>query len=119
MATAQELINRAANDLRILRLGQTLQSQDNTRITDAYAEVYATLKKDGLATWAYANEVPDELVPHVSALVADNCLSTYAVSQDLYQRIKNQVGVNGEIARREIRKLVTPDFVSQDDPTDY
>lgn len=120
MATAAEIRNRAGNDLGLLRLNQSLQAQDSTRITSAYAEVYAALKKEGLATWAYAGAVPDELVPHVVAMVANNCLNTYGVSADRYTRIKAAAGTkDDEIARAAIRRLATPDYSSQDDATDY
>jgi hypothetical protein len=119
MATKAEVRDRAANDLGILRLGQSLQDQDKTRIESAYSEVYAALKKDGIATWASTGAVPDELVPHVAALVAHNCLNTYPASPERYQRIMNAAGMNGAIAKREIRKMVAPDYASPDLPTDY
>lgn len=115
MATGAEIRDRAASDLGRLALGQSLAAQDATRITAGYAEVYAALKKEGLATWAYASEVPDELVPYVVALVADNCLNTYGVSPERFARIKAVV----QTAMREIRRLTATDYVSQDDPTDF
>ena len=115
MATKAQVRDRAAADLGILRLNQSLQSQDTTRIEAAYDEVYAQLKKDGLAVWASTAAVPDEITPHMAALVADNCLGTYGVSPERFQRIKSaSLG-----AKREIRALVAPDYVSQDEATDY
>ena len=120
MATIAEVRDRAANDLGILRLNQTLQAQDSTRITAAYNEVYAALKKDGLATWTSTGDIPTDLVPHVAALVADNCLSTYSVSVDRYTRIKNMVGPDdGNKSKRALRKLVTPDYVSMENDPGY
>jgi hypothetical protein len=115
MATKAEVRNRAANDLGLLRLNQDLQAQDVTRIESGYDEIYAQLKKEGLATWATTAEVPDELVPHVVALVADNCLSTYGVSVERFNRIKT----SSIPAMREIRRLNAPHYPSQDEPTDY
>lgn len=119
MATAAEIRDRAANDLGLLRLGQSLQAQDATRIADGYTEIYAQLKKDGLATWASTAEVPDELVPHVVALVCMNCMNTYGVSQERALRILSASGPSGMTAKREIRKLTANHFPSQDEPTDY
>ena len=115
MATTAEVIDRAANDLGLLRLGQTLQSQDNTRISAAYDEVYAMLVNEGLAIWASTADVPDALVPHVAALMADNCINTYGVSKERFQRIKTA----SVPAMREIRKLTAPDFISQDSGAGY
>lgn len=115
MATLAEVRDRAANDLGILALNQTLQSQDSTRITSAYNEVYAQLKKDGLANWTSTGSVPAEFVPYVANLVADNCLSTYGVSVDRYTRIKNEVSRS----MREIRKLAAPDYPSMSEANDF
>ena len=115
MATKAELRDRAANDLGLLRLGQSLQAQDVTRIESGFDEVYADLKTDGLNVWASTGSCPAELTPHVAALIADNCLNTYGVSPERYQRIKNASGN----AKREIRRLITPEHESVDEPTDY
>ena len=114
-STKANVRDRAANDLGILQLGQSLQSQDSTRIEQAYDEVYAELKKDGYATWAATGSVPDELTQHVVALVAFNCVGAYGVSPARYQRI---VGA-AALAKPEIRKLTTPDFESLLQPVDY
>lgn len=108
MATKAEVRDRAATDLGILRLGQALQSQDVTRIENAYAEVHAMLVDEGLAVWAYASEVPDAIVQPVVSLIADNCLNTYGVSEIRYQRIKLEA--SGAMAK--IRKFVEPDNVT-------
>ena len=121
MATKNEIRDRAAQDLGILRINQSLQAQDDTRIQSAFDEVYADLRKDGLATWPSTGSSPDEITPHVVALVADNCLNTYSVSNDRYIRIKNAAGPlgKGEVAKAEIRRLITTDFVSFDNATDF
>lgn len=115
MATKAELRDRAATELGLLRLGQSLQAQDTTRIESAFDEVYGDLKTEGMNTWASTASCAAELVPHVAALIADNCLNTYSVSMERYQRIKAASG----IAKREIRRLITPEFESVDDPTNY
>lgn len=115
MATKAQLRDRAANELGLLPVGQTLATQHQTRIESAYDEVYAQLKTLGLNTWASDASCADELVPHLTALIADNCLNTYPVSPDRYSRIK----VSASVAMREIRALVQPEHESIDDPTDY
>jgi len=119
MATKAEVRNQALELLGVLRLGQSAQSQDATTIETAYDEIYADLKKDGLATWASTAEVPAELVPHVVHLVALSRANRYGISNDRYQRILLEAGENGWKSKREIRRLVTPDYESLDEPTDY
>lgn len=115
MATKAEIRDRAASELGILRLGQSLQAQDDSRITAGYEEVYAFLVKEGLATWAATGDVPDSVTPYVVALTAKNCLGTYGVSELRYGRIV----ADAVTAMREIRAIISPDYVSQDEPKDY
>lgn len=120
MATKAEIRDRVANDLGILPLNQSLQDEHVTRIETGYDEVYARLRKGGLAKWASDASVPDELTPYVITLVADNCLATYAVSTETYQRIKLDAGLNGETAMDKIRELITTDYdLPEDEPTDF
>lgn len=115
MATKAEVRNRAAENLGILPVGQTLASEHQTRIDAAYDEVYDDLKVDGLATWAEANEVPDELVPYVATLVAFTCTETYPISPARYNRVVNKAAT----AKREIRRIITPKYESLENATDY
>lgn len=116
----QQVRNRAGSDyLGILRLGQTLQPQDDDRISDAYNEVYEQLKKDGLATWASTASVPAAIVPHMVVLVAQQCQGTYSISQPRQLHILRDAGLNGENAKDEIRKIASQDFASQDEPVDF
>jgi len=115
VSTKAETRDRVANDLGLLRLGQSLQYQDQARIESGYDEVHADLKTEGLATWPLAGEVPTNLVPHVVALVVLNCADTYGVSQERMQRIL----LKATTAKREINKIISPDYESLEDPTDY
>lgn len=116
MATQAEIRDRAANDLGILRLGQSLSAENATRIEEGYAEVYAMLVDQGLAVWAIANEVPDAIVQPVVSLVAENCLNTYGVSDVRYQRIK----LEASQAEKKIRIFVENDEVlPQSEPENF
>lgn len=118
--TKAEIRDRAATDLGRLGLNRSLQDQDKVRIESGYDEVYAQLRKDGLATWPSTGSTPDEIVPHLIALVADNCLNTYGVSIERYNRIKAAAGFeDGDIAKKAIRKLVSQDYVSQVGADDF
>ena len=118
-STTAEVIDRAANDLGVLRLGQALQSQDQTRMNSAYAEVYDQLKDEGLAIMTSTADVPDKLVPWIVALVALNASETYGVSDQRMTRILSKTGPTGDRALREIRKIVTPPWESLEEPRDY
>lgn len=119
MATLAEVKKRALQLLAVTRINQGSQSQDDTRIDTAYTEVYASLKKEGLATWAVAGTIPDEISPHLAGLMALNAADEYGISNTRYQRLILSYGQNGSLALREIRNLTTPDFESLEEPADY
>jgi hypothetical protein len=115
MALKAAIRNYAANELGLLPVGQTLASHHATRIDFGYDVIYAQLKALGLNIWASDGECPDAIVPFVVSLVANNCLDTYPVSPERYQRIKNSAAT----AEANIKLFVTPEYESIDEPTDY
>jgi len=113
--TKSEIRDLAANELGVLPLNGSLQSQDATRIETAYNVVYAKLKSSGDATWASTGSVPDAIVDNVVSLVAASCANTYGVSDSRYIRIKT----DATIAEKEIRKYTANNYVSQSEAKDY
>lgn len=119
MATKAEVKNRTLQLLGVLRLGQSAQHQDSTRMETAYQEVYAQLKELSLATWAVAGTIPNSITMWLVALMAHNAIDEYGVSDSRYQRIMRLAGVNGENAKKEIKLLTNPAFESLDEPDDF
>lgn len=117
--TAAEIRDRAGEELGIKQIGQSMQSQDAARLNDAYEEVYARLKHEGLATWAVAGSVPDEVAQYVIYMTAHNAIVTFGISDSRASRILAHTGGNDDLALREIRKYIAPAYVSQDEPVDY
>jgi hypothetical protein len=113
--TLTELYNRTAEMLGRKRLGQDMDNALLLRITAAYNEGYEDLKDDQLVTWAAAGAVPNAIGPHLAALMAFNCTASIHVSNELYQRIVNA----RNIAKREIRRLVTPKYQTVDDAENF
>jgi hypothetical protein len=115
MATVAQVIDRTGNELGLLRLNQSLQAQDATRIEAAYNEVYAMLRTKGYTPWSIDGVIPAELVAPVVALMADNCLGTYSVSNDRFQRIK----LESVPAVRKIGELIDSNYYSSEEPEDF
>tara|TARA_R110002094_G_scaffold157781_2_gene144037 strand:+ start:4400 stop:4753 length:354 start_codon:yes stop_codon:yes gene_type:complete len=117
MSTITQVRNRAAGMLGRYRSGQAINNQLKLDLDQAYAEVYADLKNDRLSIWSSAanTEIPDDVTPWVAALMAFNATDIYGVSEERFGRIV----AKRNIAKREIRRVVTPDFESLDDQTDY
>lgn len=110
-----EIRNRALEELGVIQVGTSPQDQDKVRVEEYYDQVYDILKDDGLNIWASTANCPDKLCPHMIALVAERGLNTYSTSNERYLRITNMANV----ARREIPKMVQPEYEGLDDPTDY
>lgn len=110
MASKAEIRQRVGEDLSLVMIGGTLESQDSTRIDATYAEVYERLKEEGLATWASTAEVPDAIVPYYILMMEEKLLVTYSVPEARYQRIMNGAGPDGEMAKLKLARLITPDY---------
>jgi hypothetical protein len=114
-----DVVQRVGEDLAVTPIGQALQSQDEARITAAFLEIYERLKKKGLATWAYTAEVPTELVPSLSLMIAEKLLISYSVPELRYNRIKAEAGPNGRSAELALAELIDNAYESVNDVTDY
>jgi len=115
MATKAEAKNRALELLFVKTLGQSAQSQDFDHIEDIYLEVYTDLKTEGIATWAVAGTIPDDVMPHLAALMAFNSVHVNGLSPERY----NRISAKASIAKTEIRTIVTPDYESLEEPEDF
>ena len=87
MATVAEIVENAATELGIFGEGQTIRAAHSDDLTKSYNEVYAALSVKSMATWDIDEDVPDEYVPHVVALVAWGRVNRYAIPNDRYKRI--------------------------------
>lgn len=119
MATKAEVRQRVGEDLGIVPIGQTLESQDQIRIDSTYDEMYARLETAGLAAWAAAGSVPTDIMPYFCLLMEEKLLTSYSVPESRNVRIKTDAGLNGELAMAAISKLVIQEHDSVDNNTDY
>lgn len=110
MATKAQVRQRVGEDLAIVPIGQALENQDQTRIDAAYDEIYARLKKKGLAIWASTAEVPTELVPSFCLMIEEKLLTSYSVPESRYVRIKGDAGQNGDLAEAMLAELVVDEY---------
>jgi hypothetical protein len=101
MATSDEIRDKALKRLGILSTGQTTQAEIKADLDAAYTEVYAALSARNLTNWDESEEIPDEYVWPLVALVAYARIDEYSVPNDRYQRI----GRDWATALAEIRTL--------------
>lgn len=119
MASKAEAQQMCGELLKLVPIGQALQSQHDAKMSEAYDEVYAELEVMNLPVWATTAEMPDEITPHFVNLMAYNKIDVYPVSQTLYQRILFKVGDGGEKAKEAIRALMNSAYCNIDEATDY
>ncbi len=108
MTTKVEMRQRVGEDLALVPIGQSLETQDQVRIDAAYDEVYERLKEKGLATWASTAEVPERLTPYYALMMQERLLVSYSISDTRYQRIKLDAGENGMKALKNLSELSLP-----------
>lgn len=78
--TKAQVINRVARKLGRVAVGQNLEADLESVLSDSYDQVYDELDEMNLATWA-SDSVPDRYVPHVAALVAADNLEGIPTSR--------------------------------------
>ena len=103
MTTKAEAVQLTAEFMRIVPVGQGLQSQHDARIQDSYDWTYSRLENRGLAVWASTGSMPTEVTPHFVALMALRASEYHGVSQEVYQKILLKAGGDGSEAERQIR----------------
>jgi hypothetical protein len=115
MATVAETKHKAGRMLGVVRMNQALKPEHEAMLAEAYTQAYADLKEEGYATWASTGTVPDAVMPHLAALMAFACATDVGVSGERYTAILAQRNV----AKPEIKRLVTAAHESITEPTDY
>lgn len=115
MSTVEEVKYEALEVLGVLAIGQVPSSEDLAKSARFYSSAFRDLRNDGLATWIEAGPVPDEVVPHLAALMAFDGTGVYGVSPVRYQRI----AVSALAAKKAIRRLVRPRHEGLDPVVDF
>ena len=117
--TKSEAQQRAFEILTGHPIGQGLDSEDDTRMSEAYDEVYARLQVEKLAIWDSSGAMPPEVETSFLYLMCDLKKDMYSISNERYQRITLVAGKDGEDAIRNIRKMVEPSYENLDPITDF
>jgi hypothetical protein len=115
MATVSETKHKAGRMLGVVRMNQALKPDHDALLEEAYGQVYDDLKEEGHAIWASTGTIPDSCMPHVAALMAFSVTTDVGVSGERYAAILAQRNV----AKPEIRRLVTAAHETVNEPTDY
>ena len=113
--TKAEIRDRTAQEIGILQIGQSLEDTDRVRIEQGYDEVYADLKRSNLNFWSATGDIPNQFVPYVTALIAENISNTYSIPNDRYARLLPMI----QKAKAKIASLGAEPYKSIKKPLDY
>ena len=113
--TKAEIRDRTAQEIGVLQIGQSLEDTDKVRIEQGYDEVYADLKRDNLNFWSITGDIPNQFVPYVTALIAENISNTYSIPNERYARLLPII----QKAKAKIASLGAEPYKSTRKPLDY
>lgn len=119
MTSKAQTIQNVAEDLGLTPIGQAAEAQDVMRIGTAFDRCYAILKQKGMAVWAAADDVPDQIAQPFELMISESLLISYSVPESRFARIKASAGDGGSTALRMIAKAGLPSYVSTTEPSDY
>ena len=112
MGTVAQIVDDAAELLGRKRAGQSIEATMSSRLKRAYTAYHAELKNDRLVTWPSGTgttvTVPDEMVPHIAAVVAHRAARSYRPSEEIMNRIRE---ARSE-ANERIPQLLKPKYES-------
>jgi hypothetical protein len=115
MATLAEVRHIAGELMGIVPYGRAMNAQDDLLLAEVYGQVYAELKSEGIAVWAAANDVPNEVAHHVGALMAFYAAPRKSVDAERYSLIS----AHRSVAKPEIRRYTTPQYETMSDPVGF
>ena len=113
--TKEQIIDRVAQEIGILQIGQSLENTDNVRIEQGFNEVYDDLKRDNLNYWSINGDVPNQFVPYFVALISDNVSNTYSIPNERYARLVPMI----QKSKAKIASLGAESYKSTKKPLDY
>jgi hypothetical protein len=111
--TKAEVRNRALVMLGKLPLGQTPTSAMANDMEDAYDQVYARLNSRNMVTWSSTDNIPDEFVEDITALMAFE--RSEGIPAERYARVRE----SASRAFRNISALISGPYTNPREYTDY
>ena len=87
MTDAAQIRELSLQELGVSATGTTTQAKVAADLDSAYVNIYAMLDRLDITTWDFDEDIPDEFVIPVVALVAGSKKNAYSIPNDRYQRI--------------------------------
>jgi hypothetical protein len=106
--TRLQLANRVLQEHKIIDLGEGADPNQLALINAVYEEQYQILFNDSLITWGLSDDIPAEVVKPIVQIVCTNTANIFS-----------GVAFDIELARRELSRIITPDYIPAPTPADY
>lgn len=125
MATKAEVRNKALRKIGVLEAGKTADTDDATDVDATYDEIYAYLAQDKAVTWDSDEEVPNNAVRPMVAILAAEIADDFQVPEPKYQRLQVEAyGVGGREkgnggAKFELQALAQHTYVPKSTTAEY
>lgn len=115
MATKAEVRNKALKKLRVIAEGETPSTEIITDVEATYDELHADLCAKDAITWDIDEDVPDESVRSMVAILASEMADDFAVDEGRYQRLK----LEASLALNKLIYIASADYVSIETESEY
>ena len=112
MATTAQIAEKVLQKLNVVESGETVDSADQTIVTDKYASIYEVLAANDLVSWGSGDDIPTEAVTAVVSIVAEDCITEFSVRGDTAMKVMR----DAEKGMMNLRALEHPVYVSDDEP---
>jgi len=113
--TKSEIGVLALQALHVIEGDATADSNDESIIEDAYDLVYPKLRALHLVNWGSGDDVPNECVNPVVALVAESRIGFFTPPQHAEQDIR----LKASKALTELTEVLSNDYVSEETKANY
>lgn len=104
----------ALEKMGVKPVGQSAATDDSADLEACYEELYEELQADGLVEWASDAVVPGRYVGVVSDIMAIYRAGKYDIPADTFNKIASRVGIDGEMGKNKIRRLMREGPVEND-----
>lgn len=120
--TPTELKTEALREIGILEKTETPPAEEFDIATTRYELLHSMLLRNGLATWALSEDIPDKCAVPVTWMLANLLTSLFAVPLDRKQELLALGALDAQVTslgERQLRKMVAADYVSQPVESEY
>jgi hypothetical protein len=112
MATTAQLAEKVLQKLNVVESGETVDSADQTIVTDKYASIYELLAAEDLVSWGSGDDIPTEAVTSIVSIVAEDCITEFSVRGEAAMKVM----ADAQKGRDNLKKLEHVDYVPDEDP---